>query len=197
MEKMIALMEYEEYNHLGIEEVSCRLYYSIERDVKKLFIEKEIRLAGYRQSSELQNRIYDYPISDIDQSDKQILNGWLIHFFSQPYGFVGCASYCSSDLFSKNEFDDMLKAAKEMMDRKAARARFIAKRNSLILYCESQHLYPRPSLHTETSWIANCPTGRSHNMEISLAANKWGCGYCSIGGELTDLIDFMNTKKNN
>jgi len=46
MEKMIALIEYEEYNHLGIEEVNCRLYYSIERDEKKLFIEKETTLAG-------------------------------------------------------------------------------------------------------------------------------------------------------
>jgi len=197
MEKMIALIEYEEYNHLGIEEVNCRLYYSIERDEKKLFIEKETTLAGYRRSSESQNRIYEYLISDIDHSDKQLLYDRLIHFFSQPYGFVGCAYYCSSDIFSRAEFDDILKAAKEMMERKAARARFIAKGNSLILFCESRHLYPRPTLHAETSWVANCATGRSHNMEISLATNKWGCGYCCIGGELTDLIDFMNTKKKN
>lgn len=190
-------MEYEEYNNIGIEEACTRLYYRIDRDVKKLFIEKETALAGYRRSSESQNQIYEYPLSDIDQSDKQILHDWLIHFFSQPYGFVGCASYCSSELFSKDEFDDILKAAKEMMDRKAARARFIAKRNSLILFCESRHLDPRPSLHAETSWLANCPTGRSHNMQISLVTNQWGCGYCRIGGDLTDFIHFMDKKKRN
>ena len=197
MEKMIALMEYEEYNHLGIEEASTRLYYRIDRELKKLFIEKENSMAGYRCSSDSQNRILEFPISDTDQSDKHILYAWLIHFFSHPHDFIGLPYYCGSDLFTKDEVDEILKSAKENMNRKEARARFIANGNSLILFCESRRLYPRPSLHTETSWMANCPTGRSHNMEISLATNQWGCGYCGIGGDLTDLIDFMNTKKKN
>jgi hypothetical protein len=197
MEKMIALIEYEEYNHLGIEEASTRLYYKIDRELKKLFIEKENSIAGYRRSSDSQNRILEFPISDTDQSDKHILHAWLIQFFSQPHGFIGLPYFCGSALFTQVEFDEIQKSAKENMNRKEARARFIAKGNSLILFCESRHLYPRPSLHAETSWMANCPTGRSHNMEISLATNKWGCGYCGIGGVLTDLIDFMNTKKKN
>lgn len=194
---MIALIDYEEYNHLGIEETYSRLFYRIERDVKKLFIEKETTLSGYRQSSESPNPIFEWPISDTSHSDKQILHSWLIHFFSQPHGFLGCPSYCQSELFNKDEFDAILKASNEMMERKAARARFIAKGNSLILFCESRYLYPRPSLHSETSWMANCPTGRSHNMEIILATNTWGCGYCRIGGVLPDLIQLIDSKKKN
>jgi hypothetical protein len=196
MEKMIALMEYEEYNHIGIEEACTRLYYRIDRDVKKLFIEKETALAGYRRSSDSPLPMMECPISDMDLSDKHILHGWLIDFFSQPSGFLGAPYYVKSDLFTLAEFDKIQKAAKENMERKEARARFIAKGNSLILFCESNHLYPRPSLHAETSWVANCATGRSHSMEISLATNKWGCGYCHIGGDLTDLIHLINSKKN-
>ena len=197
MEKMIALIEYEEYNHLGIEEARYRLYYRIDRGKKKLFIEKENTMPGYRRSSDSQNSLVEFPITDPSQTDKHILHAWLIHFFSQPHGFMGWPYYCASELFTQAEFDEILKAVKQNMERKEAQARFIAKGNSLILFCESRHLYPRPSLHVETSWIANCATGRSHNMEISIASNKWGCGYCRIGGDLMDLIHFMDTKKRN
>jgi hypothetical protein len=138
----------------------------------------------------------EFPIPDKNSSIQIVLENFLINLLSFRGNFVGTPEYESSDLFSKESFDKMLKQAYNLMDERDELVRLAGANNEMIKYCESAGLNPQPAGNSPTNWHANCPSGGQHYVMISVKSNEWGCGYCRKKGDLDALKKWIESKKN-
>ena len=68
----------------------------------------------------------------------------------------------------------------------------------LIAYLREQHLNPKRSGNNSHSWIAKCPCGGNHFINVVTKNDEWGCGYCGRKGnqpELEKWIQEIKTKE--
>ena len=193
---MKPFIEFEELNHMGVAEASFRLSFNINYSTRTLFIKKEnIVTERYQTLRNEWNKNLESPIQDISISEKEILKNWLIGLLCYPNLFFGYPSYYKSEMFSQNEFEELRNQANLIIEVRKKKSIINAKGNKIIQFCDEKNLNARPSLENINSWLANCPSKGSHNIEISTKSNTWGCGYCKISGNLIELIKFTNKSK--
>jgi hypothetical protein len=129
-----------------------------------------------------------------DVSDKDLLEDFLVNLLSYAGNFYGEPLYKSSEIFSKEEFEKMMKRGIEIMDEREQVAKNENLDNDIIKYCLSKNLNPEPEGSSPTNWKANCPSGGQHYIMISTKSNEWGCGYCREKGNLDDLKKWYESK---
>lgn len=103
----------------------------------------------------------------------------------------------NSIVFSQKEFGDLINDIKIEKTKKA-----IEKETPLISFLRDNELYPIPSGNNSNSWIAKCPSGGNHFIQIVTTNDEWGCGYCNRNGRINELkqwlreISVKNDQKN-
>ncbi len=135
------------------------------------------------------------PIQNKDASIRIVLEEFLVNLMSYRKNFLGTPLFDKSDVFTKKEFDAMLKKGIELMDERDELAKLSNADNELIIYCKSIQLYPEPVGSSPTNWKANC-LGGNHHIMISTKSNEWGCGYCGKKGDLNELKKWYERKYN-
>ena len=125
---------------------------------------------------------------------KEALSTFLLHYRSQPGNRTGDNHYLWSNLFSRAEWDEVSRQGWEVISARQKAARQLGEHNELLAWCRSQGLDTRPEGSHETRWLASCPSGGNHPIQISIATNQWSCGYCRKKGGLAELKEWMGRK---
>ena len=179
------LFDYDQSCFDGIEYGLTKLYYAIEGDT--LYLKKI--------DSYLKNEIeIEFPISFKNTPERDVIQNFITDLFSYRSNFAGQPFDFSSEIFSVEELNLMLKKGEENIIEKRNEAVRIASENELINYCKLKNLMPEPTGDNVNNWQANCPSGRGHHIMISTTSNEWGCGYCRKKGKLIDLVKWIENK---
>ena len=108
----------------------------------------------------------------------------------------GIPIYLYSDIFSIKEFKEIKEKGNEILLKNSELVEKGYSENELVKYCSSQRLVPNPEWIIPTRWRANCVKEPKHRMLLLLDSNEWFCGYCHIGGNLEELKELIESKKN-
>ncbi len=173
-------LRYDQLCFDGIEYGFTDIAYIISEDLKTLYIRKK------DHTTQKENDL-SFSIPNPSKDDKSILFDFLINLMSYSGSFAGTPDYISSAIFTKIEFDLMLKKGMELMQTRTDESIKNGIENELIKYCTSNNLNPEPDGNGPNNWVANCPSGRGHFINISTNSNEWECGYCQRKGNLNDL----------
>lgn len=138
---------------------------------------------------------FQYPIKNKSLSDQALLEEFVTYIFSYPKSFAGRPEYVRSDHFTEAEFEALLEKGLAIDDERIAAARKQYKQHEAYLFAVKHQLNPQPIGYSISDWRFNCISGGSHQLDISLETNTWGCGYCRKKGDLQDLYDWYEAVK--
>ena len=157
----------------------------------RITIDKYIQLAYSYKKSELKI-IAQFKLQHNSKKDNIIFI--IKKYIEANHLYNGYPTLKESPLFSTEEFNEIIheiEHPKNITIEKTSK-----KITPLISYMIQQKLNPKPTGFNENSWIAKCPSGGNHFLQVVTNTEKWGCGYCKRKGGLQELKNWIIEKKN-
>jgi hypothetical protein len=107
--------------------------------------------------------------------------------------YHGFPTFEDSIAFTRQEFDVIIQNMEAQKGSIIEQAKSME--TPLIVYLREQDLYPQPTGNNPNSWIATCPNGGKHFIQVVTTNDQWGCGYCKRKGNQTELEKWLQELK--
>ncbi len=179
-------LSYEQLSPQGFEYGLTHVYYQLDNNCIYFKFISEIKEDETTEILKLKSNSVNY---------KEIINDFLIEYFTIPQNTIGRLLFDSSSLFSEEEFNQIKETCRLNQVNRINEHIEKASNNELILFLTQQGLSPIPTYSDGTNWYATCPNQRKHSMMVNTHSNQWGCGYCRKKGNLNDLKEWCDSLK--
>lgn len=103
--------------------------------------------------------------------------------------YDGFPKFINSIAFCEKEFKVLINDIKNENTKNRQLA--FENETPLISLLRDNELNPRPSGNNANSWVAQCPSGGNHFIQIVTSKDEWGCGYCNRNGKINELKQWL------
>lgn len=103
--------------------------------------------------------------------------------------YNGLPRFIKSDIFTEVEFKALI--ADIVYKRESFKKKAKKKQTEIITLLKDKNLNPIPSGNHPDNWLARCPSGGNHFIQVVTTNDKWGCGYCNRKGGINELKDWL------